>query len=596
MRLPLTAQVLILVLLPLVLQLGSLVWLASLESEAESELRKANQAKKISDAVNQLSNDVFYALAMHGNEEADFQMPESGVLKNLKSKLKDHYGELKRLTSSDPELYAVVVRAETAGYQTMNLLMQLDRSFRRSEIGEHDQRKKLWKQLRKPSKNLLSKELMSLGRQQKRFADSSPHVQADLRQKIQNAMVLAGGVNLLLTLFAAFYLTQEIGNKIRRLNDNTYRLAADKPLHPPLPGSDELSRLDQVFHEMAADLKAARRKERSLIDNARDLICSINSSGKLSAVNPYCQDLLGYKPDELLLSNFSDIVCPASLASCLNYLDAIKDGADETALETQLLDRMGNRVDVLISSRYSRDDDSFFLVVHDITERQEAERLRQEVVAMVTHDLRTPLNTLGNIFEFIAEGSLGELSAKGMKFVDSGTRNVKRMTALVNDLLDIEKFRAGKVELDISDVSLKSCLEACRDLHLGISEEEGVEVDIQGEDIVVQADREKLERLFSNLLANALKFTPRGGMVTMALESRDQEVVVLVEDDGPGLEADSLEHIFDRFFQVPGSAKKALGSGLGLSIARAVAEAHGFRLWAEVPRERGGRFLLSISP
>lgn len=558
---------------------------------------RATRANKISEVVTRLSNDVFYAAMYYGSEERDFRMPDSSVLTDLTEKLKSHYRELNNLTRDNPEQHALVVEAEQAGHKTMELLAQIDVSMKRSEEGEHDMRKALWKRLHNSSRNLLSAELLSMARQEKRYADESPEVQATLRQNMQMAMLLAGGANLVIALFAATYLTQSITGKIRRLNENTYRLASNLPLHPALPGDDELSRLDRVFHEMARDLMEARRKERALIDNARDLICSIDESGKISAINPYIKELCGYGRDELLMTAAVDLVEPSSMAAFLNQLDAIKEGRQDRRFETRLKHADGRILDVVASAHYAAEDQSIFLVVHDITERKEAERLRQEVVAMVTHDLRTPLNTVSNIFEFLEGGSLGELSEKGNIFVKSGMRNLGRMTSLVNDLLDIEKYRAGSMELTKEEFDLYESLTACRDLHLSILEEEKIEVSIEKTDRKILADREKFERLLGNLLANAIKFSESGGKIEILVEEDDASALTItVADNGPGIAQDLLERVFDRFFQAgTTSVRKTVGSGLGLAIARSIADAHGFSLWVESPPGQGCRFKLRIA-
>lgn len=558
---------------------------------------RATRANKISEVVTRLSNDVFYAAMYYGSEERDFRMPDSSVLTDLTEKLKSHYRELNSLTRDNPEQHALVVEAEQAGHKTMKLLKQIDVSMKRSEEGEHDMRKALWKRLHNSSRNLLSAEILSMARQEKRYADESPEVQATLRQKMQLAMLLAGGANLVIALFAATYLTQSITGKIRRLNENTYRLASNLPLHPALPGDDELSRLDRVFHEMARDLREARRKERALTDNARDLICSIDESGKISAINPYIKELCGYGRDELLMTAAVDLVEPSSMAAFLNQLDAIKEGRQDRRFETRLKHADGRILDVVASAHYAAEDQSIFLVVHDITERKEAERLKQEVVAMVTHDLRTPLNTVSNIFEFLEGGSLGELSEKGNIFVKSGMRNLGRMTSLVNDLLDIEKYRAGSMELTKEEFDLYESLTACRDLHLSILEEEKIEVSIEKTDRKILADKEKFERLLGNLLANAIKFSESGGKIEISVEEDDASALTItVADNGPGIAQDLLERVFDRFFQAgTTSVRKTVGSGLGLAIARSIADAHGFSLWVESPPGQGCRFKLRIA-
>lgn len=600
LRLPLTAQVFVLVTIPLVFQLISLFAIARLQSDAEEELRRATIAKKIADEVNQLSNETLDAMTSYGAEQGDFVMPGRGVIYDLHESFSRHYKKLEKLTENDPESRKIVIEAEKAGEAAFKTLKELDYSIHhrhhRTEIDGKESRKPLWKNLRKYGKDLLSHDLIDLAKSKERYAETSPEVQAQLRQRVQTFMLLAGGANLMITLFVAFYLTQALANKIRRLNENTVRLASDLPLYPVMEGDDELARLDQVFHQMAGQLKEAHRKERALIDNARDMICSVDESSRFVAVNPASLELLAYAPEDLLRLPFVDIVAAEQAASTLEYLDRVKEAEQSDAFETRLKRKDGSIIDVLLSAHFSREEASIFCVIHDITERKEAERLRQEVVAMITHDLRTPLATVSNIFDFLGRGDFGKLSEKGDKYVDSGVRNINRMMTLVNDLLDIEKLKSGSIDLEVRAVNLADALRNCAGLYLALGAEDGIDVTVDSEDddIKVLADEEKLSRLLNNLVANAVKFSPRGGTVKISLSRRDGGAIISVSDQGPGIPDGVIDRVFERFFQVQKSSRKGLGSGLGLSIVKAIADAHGFRVWAESAEGEGSTFKLLI--
>lgn len=600
LRLPLTAQVFVLVTIPLVFQLVSLFAIARLQSDAEEELRRATIAKKIADEVNQLSNETLDAMTSYGAEQGDFVMPGRGVIYDLHESFSRHYKKLEKLTENDPESRKIVIEAEKAGEAAFKTLKELDYSIHhrhhRTEIDGKESRKPLWKNLRKYGKDLLSHDLIDLAKSKERYAETSPEVQAQLRQRVQTFMLLAGGANLMITLFVAFYLTQALANKIRRLNENTVRLASDLPLYPVMEGDDELARLDQVFHQMAGQLKEAHRKERALIDNARDMICSVDESSRFVAVNPASLELLAYAPEDLLRLPFVDIVAAEQAASTLEYLDRVKEAEQTDAFETRLKRKDGSIIDVLLSAHFSREEASIFCVIHDITERKEAERLRQEVVAMITHDLRTPLATVSNIFDFLGRGDFGKLSEKGDKYVDSGVRNINRMMTLVNDLLDIEKLKSGSIDLEVRAVNLADALRNCAGLYLALGAEDGIDVavDSEDDDIKVLADEEKLSRLLNNLVANAVKFSPRGGTVKISLSRRDGGAIISVSDQGPGIPDGVIDRVFERFFQVQKSSRKGLGSGLGLAIVKAIADAHGFRVWAESAEGEGSTFKLLI--
>lgn len=537
---------------------------------------------------------MYDALTTFGGDHLTSDPSQMEQVNQIGARFDAHYNKLEELTRDMPEIKTVISRSRRAALDSMANMREIKESFDRAGNAESLYRKPMWKKLHKQLSEAINHDLLSVGSDQKRFADASPETQFKLRRQMQNTMVLVGTVNLFLTLIAAIYLTHGIASKVKRLSENTFRLASDLPLHPVMAGSDELSTLDMVFHRMAGELKEAARKEGALIQNARDLICSIDETGRFVAVNPASRALLGYDPDELLGKHLVDIVVPADAGRTLNYLEHTKESDTEAALETQLRRKDGTPQDMLCSAHFSKEEGYFFCVIHDITERKQAERLRQEVVAMVTHDLRTPLGTVSNILDFMQRGTFGHLDEKGEKYIISGQRNVERMMTLINDLLDIEKIQSGRMELSLNDLPLQDCFNSCRELHAGLAEDAGVMIEVVPTDITVRVDDEKILRLLSNLVANAIKFSPEGTTIKISAEDLEHEVQVHVQDQGPGIPEDQLDSVFERFQQVHGAQKKKGGSGLGLAICKAIAELHGGRIWAESKNGNGTRFTFSL--
>jgi signal transduction histidine kinase len=212
---------------------------------------------------------------------------------------------------------------------------------------------------------------------------------------------------------------------------------------------------------------------------------------------------------------------------------------------------------------------------------------------MVTHDLRTPLGTVNNVFDFLNQGQLGDLTEKGQRFVSSGLRNTARMMSLVNDLLDIEKIKSGNFEIDFDEVEVNSLLSGCADLHATQASSQGIELAVAETETIVWGEKDKLLRLLSNLVGNAIKFTPAGGKISLAAEEKDGKVRVSVKDTGPGIPKDKLDAVFERYHQVDGE-HKAGGSGLGLAICKMFAEAHGGRIWVESEEGKGSEFILVL--
>jgi len=594
-QLSLSAQVLILVTLPLIIQLGSFIWLGYLQLEAEKELKSSTRARRIAGTINLLQNAAVAAIARYG-KESDFEYPTVDPINALETKFHDYYKTLTVLTANDPELHALVLDSQKAGQESMRLLREIKVSMQQPDGDSEFRRKQrspLWRELRKNFKKLLNPELMEVGRDQKRRADSSPEKQAEIRQDMQKLMLVAGLVNLVLAMAAAIYLTIGIADKIQRIRANTVRLALDQPLHPQLEGNDDLAKLDQVFHQMAAALNEAATKERAVITNARDMICSIDKNGKFISVNPASEKLLGFMPEDLLGMHLVDLVAPTDVARTVDFLEQLKVTEATSPLETQMRQKDHILIDVLLSAHYSKAEDNTFCVIHDITERKQAERLRQEVVAMVTHDLRTPLGTVKNILDLLQRSHFDDFDEKDKKYVVSGQRNVDRMMTLINDLLDIEKITSGRMKLDLGRVVLQELFDASLELHLETAAQADVALVIKDTDIVFEGDEEKLQRVLSNLISNAIKFSPPKGTVTVRAQSGSRDVRIFVEDEGPGIPADQLQSVFERFHQVE-TQKKTGSSGLGLAICKAITNLHAGNIWVESEVDKGSKFIVSL--
>ncbi len=596
-RSTLRLYILALVVAQLVIEVGLLIALSNLLSQADAELEKSIRAQKITEGINSISKQLYDAFWLYSNEKGE-QLLTRETVSPLVVKFRKMYDDLERLTAGDQAAYTVVKNSDRAATRCVELMEVLRGAFERDgrTAEARAYRRPYWFELRRQSKLVLTPEFLSLKRDQAQVAESSPLIQRDIRQQILY-LIWGGGIVLAaLVCSVAFYLTHNIANKIARLRDNTMRLASNLPLNPVMQDRDDLSQLDQVFHKMAQELQAAARKERALLDNARDFICSIDRSGKFVEVSAASQLLLGYKSDEMLGSHLIDFLAGNDVASVLAYFDSIQqtnDSETTATLDTQLVRKNGSIVDVTCSAQFAREENLTFCVFHDTTERRQAERLRQEVVAMVTHDLRTPLGTVGNIFDFLNQGQLGTLTEKGQRFAESGQRNTARMMSLINDLLDIEKIKSGNLEIDAEDVEVSSLLKGCADLHSAQAASQGIDLVVAETDTTVWGDHDKLLRLLSNLVGNAIKFTPKGGRISLSAEEKEGKVRISVKDTGPGIPKDKLVSVFERYQQVDGE-HKASGSGLGLAICKMFAEVHGGRIWVESEEGQGSEFIVAL--
>jgi PAS domain S-box-containing protein len=596
LHLSLSSQVLVLVTLPLVVQLVSLAWLASLQNQAEDELRRATKAKRISDTINQLSNDVYDIVANYGSEKglADIPVMSSTAI-GIGIKMRNDYEELKKLAGDDTRTYAMVANSEAAAQKAIALLFKMKESEDRSGDAERNQRKPMWRELRSLVRDIVYHDLTTLGEEQKALANKSPEIQAEFRKRAQRLMIVVALLNLGLTSAAAVILTKGITQRLARVNDNSYKLASGMALNPVIGGTDEIARLDQVFHRMAQELREANKKERAIFENARDVIFSIDKNRKFNDINRASFQIFGYEANELVGTYFVDLVAPEDVTRTLEHIEDIKANADRKPLEIRMHKKDGELLDALLSAQWSPEEETMFCVVHDISDRRQVEKLRQEVVAMVTHDLRTPLATLKNILEFVESGKFGKLDGQGDEYLAMADRSVRRMITLTNDLLDVEKIRSGRMKIDLVETPVSDLFEECKSALSPLAEHLGVTLVFEGSTTVVPVDRATIGRVLENLVANALKFSPSGAVVHVFAVPFGNEVHISVADQGPGIPKDRLETIFERFQKLEGARPRtAEGSGLGLAICKEFVDLHGGRIWAENEAGKGSTFSFTL--
>ena len=544
LHLSLTSKVLIFVSVPLLIQLGLITSLASLQSQAEQALRVSTHSGKISDAINKISNDVFEIFSIYGNEKSLEEISfDTRTAQQMMERIHADYDVLRQLTQDQAEITKAITTSEEASNRCMLVLKDIKTSFLKTGGEGRDERKAMWHKLRDEMKGILYNELLSIGDEQKRLSQKAPEVQAEYREKAQSIMIVIGLFDLGLGLALALFLTKGITTRLQRVSENTYRLASGMPLHRVMRGSDEIARLDQVFHKMANEIKEASRKERAIVENARDLICTIDTQGRFLAANQAAEAFFGIEPQDLLGKHFIDLVVGSDTNKALDYLEKLKQSDNHNAapLEIEMRSSSGATVETLWSAHWAEEENSFFCVIHDMTDRRKAEKLKQEVMAMITHDLRTPLSTINNVLDFFENGTYGTFDAKGRNYVLMAKRNADRMVALINDLLDIEKIKSGMMQLEIDAVSLNRCFSNCQAASLGLAEEMSVKLDFEPTDITVAADEQRLDRVLSNLVANALKYSPKGGTVKVTAIQQRNSVAVRVEDQGPGIPPDMLK-------------------------------------------------------
>ena len=232
--------------------------------------------------------------------------------------------------------------------------------------------------------------------------------------------------------------------------------------------------------------------------------------------------------------------------------------------------------------------------VRDITHFRTAEEIKSTFISIVSHELRTPVALI--------KGYASTLSRADAKW-DRATINdslavieeeADRLSKMIDDLLDASRLQAGGLSLNRADISIPILAERLAERFRTQTKKHTITTDFPEECPVLLADESRLAQVLSNLISNAIKYSPAGGEIRISGQVRPEQIIICVSDEGPGIDARDLPHIFDRFYRSTAAVKQTKGAGLGLYLARAIVEAHGGRIWAEPKPDSGARICFSL--
>jgi PAS domain S-box-containing protein len=326
-----------------------------------------------------------------------------------------------------------------------------------------------------------------------------------------------------------------------------------------------------------ADLSA---RLEAIFHCAKDGMIVLNPSGSMESVNPAAAKMFGYTAEALLRRDVAVLydVAP-DRGQVETFLRRLESRHRESSGEVQ--EFVGRRVDgtafpieVSISPVHLASRTLFLAVTRDITERRQIDQMKSEFVATVSHELRTPLTSIAGSLGLITGGVAGEIPPKALRLVQIAQANSARLVRLINDILDVEKIEAGRMEFDIRPVKLDAILASAVQGNAGFAAEYGVTIELAPvpAGAAVLADEDRLMQILTNLLSNAVKFSPRGAVVGVSVTPLDHRFRISVSDRGGGIPEAFHGRIFTKFAQADSSdTRQKSGTGLGLSIVREIA-------------------------
>jgi PAS domain S-box-containing protein len=346
----------------------------------------------------------------------------------------------------------------------------------------------------------------------------------------------------------------------------------------------------------------------NLVENAADIILSTDLEDRILTWNRGAEITLGYSKEEVIGKHLSMLLPPqrvhelAEMHAKMELDGALRD------VEVESNKKDGSPIFLSLSVSSIADGDGkivgFLRVAKDITEKKRYEhrlkdldKLKSDFVSNVSHELRTPLTAIKGSVDNMLDGLTGELNEKQSRYLVRIKSNADRLARLINDLLDLSRIEAG-IKLNRINLSLPTVVKEVVESLGSVAAEKLInfEIETADNDLTAWADPDRVAEVLTNLLGNAIKFSPTRGNVTVSLaRSGNNWVKISITDTGPGIRPEEASRIFDKFYQVSHPEQpKATGTGLGLPIAKALVEMHGGRIWLESQAGQGSIFSFTL--
>jgi len=365
----------------------------------------------------------------------------------------------------------------------------------------------------------------------------------------------------------------------------------------------ELRRQLLTSKDALASLADSEERLRTLFETAVDAIITINEDGVIDRVNAVVKPLFGYDPTELVGQHIGVLMPPRQREPLEQYLrnypndPSAKSVASSQEAVAVRKDGTTFPVEMSVSEMRLGGRRMFTGIVRDITERKRIEQLKSEFVSTVSHELRTPLTSIRGALGLLAGGRVGEMSTKAGEMVNIALNNSERLVRLINDILDVEKIRSGKLDFQIKELDLSEVITEAVEANQGFALAHDTNIVHSGDlqSVQVHADPDRLAQVLANLLSNAAKFSPEGEDIEISMDIAADRVQVAVRDRGPGVPEEFRQRLFERFTQADASdSRRNTGTGLGLNIAKAIVERMGGTIGFEDADGGGTRFFFEL--
>ncbi len=426
------------------------------------------------------------------------------------------------------------------------------------------------------------------------------------------SMILIGGAAIGFGLGFSLILSNLLVRPVQRMMEATQKVSdGNYDIEIPISSSDELGGLSNALNKMAKKLKAyydlnidqivaEKRKSDAIIRSIDDGIVLVDKEFKVTEMNPTAAKALNIESSQVQNKHFLEVVKNEML---FNYMkQSVETGQSPTIEEMKNILTLGQgerqrHYQFSITPVHGKSASllGVVLLLRDVTQLTELDRLKSEFVMTASHELRTPLTSIGLSIKLLLEKTMGKLDEKEQQLLLAAHEDMQRLKNLISNLLDLSKIEAGKMEMEFENISLHTLCQNAVGVLKNQIDAKGAHftLDLPQSLPHVKADANKIIWVLTNLISNALRYTEKEGSIHLSVEQLGPYVHVSVRDNGPGIPYEVQSKIFDKFVQIKND--KALGgSGLGLTICKEIVRAHGGTIWVDSTPGEGSTFTFTL--
>ena len=410
----------------------------------------------------------------------------------------------------------------------------------------------------------------------------------------------------IIAIFSFILQTSWIFTPITKLKNITSQISKGNYTitFPAINSNDEIGELGHAFKLMHENIKTYQsnleqtlnvleneeKRLRAILDTAPDAIITLNKLGIIQSFNHGAENIFEYGSNEIIGESIKTLMPEDIANSHDHYMSEFKD-TDHSVIIGKTRELYGKKkngnefpIDITINAKVIDNELLFTGIVRDITERKKIDRLKSEFVATVSHELRTPLTAIKGSLDLVTKGFNLKLPEQASTMLDIANRNVERLLTLINDILDVSKLESGEINFVMEQIEIKPFIENITEMNQEYAKKYNTTFKYINcdDEVNINADRDRLEQVMSNLLSNAAKYSPKNVPVEISTSTNDGILRVSVKDHGPGIPEDFQNTLFEKFTQADsGDTRQVGGTGLGLSISKMIIEKLGGKLGFE---------------